>query len=196
MNFSVTPPYPPYATQVSDSVNGSYGTLLGYVSDNIDLDSISVFAFKNVAGGNTTVTADWLVSNQWQALMVCEIINVGINPTITLWGQLAPGPISATPTDLLSTGTQALGSAPALVVGLGSNETDTDPSQGYPAAGTGFTSIATGWNWLGREGTSMNNIAQLESRYYSNPGTVAATFTPRTPGPNPENFLTLGVAFQ
>jgi hypothetical protein len=182
----------PYPVTISDTQGGSY-TSLGYVPDQYDLDSTEAFLRKNVASGSITVTCNW-TTNQWHGLVVCEVANVGTSPTVTYWGLLSQPP--STTADLITTGTHNLGSSPALVVSYGRNATDIAPSAGYPAAGTGFTQILTGVNWNGKEGTTSVDSATLESRYYSNPGTVAATFTARSFGTNPETFLALAVAFQ
>lgn len=182
----------PDTVTISDSQGGTY-TNLGYVTDSHDWDAMQTFVRTNVSSGSITVTCHW-VTNQWHGLAVAEISGISASPTVTYWGNLNGDP--ALSTDTITTGTQALGTNPALVVALAYNATDISTSEGYPSAGTGFTSALTGWNWQGKEGTSSNNVAQLESKYFSNPGTIAATFTPRVPGPNAEWFLASAVAFQ
>lgn len=187
----------PYPVTISDSqgfssATGGY-TSLGYIPDQYDLDSTEAFLRTNITSGTPSVTCNW-ITNQWHGLIVCEIANVGPSPTVTLWSHLNQPP--STTTDSITTGTHALGTSPALLVSYGRNATDIAPSAGYPAAGTGFTQILTGINWNGKENTTSVDSATLESKYYSNPGTVAATFTPRSFGTNPETFLALAVAFQ
>lgn len=186
----------PYSVSISDSQGGTTGNgayaNLGYVADQFDLDSLQLFARTNVSAGALAVTTNW-TTNQWHGVCVVEIANAGPTPTLTFFGNLNVNPSG---TDSITTGTHALGSAAALLMALAYNATDIAPSDGYPSAGSGFTSQLVGWDWFGKESTSSNNIAQLESQYLANPGTVAATFTPRTPGPNPEDFLAIAVAIK
>lgn len=183
----------PFAVTISDSQGGTY-TNLGYVTESADEDAMQVFARTNVAAGPLAVTCNW-TTNQWHGLAVAEVSGVGASPTLTFIGAVTSNPTVGS-ADAISTGTHALGSSPALLVALGYNATDIAPSAGYPAPGTGFTNVMNGWNWNGKELTSSNNVATLEYRYLSNPGTTGATFTARTAGPNPENFPAITIAFQ
>lgn len=185
----------PFAFTISDSASGSYSNL-GYMGDQYDLDATSALVRTNVAAGALTITANW-TTNQWHGLVVAEIANVGASPTVTLFptsGGLNRGPSASV--DAITSGAVNLGSSPALIVGYCRNATDIAPTDGYPAAGTGFSTILTGINWNGKEGTSLNDSGLLQSRYLSNPGTTAATWTMRSPGPNAETFMALAVAFQ
>jgi hypothetical protein len=196
-------PNPVYVTD--SQVDDGY-TSHGYILSQYDWQDQHLYTRKNVSAGSITVTGDWNTT-QWHALCVAEIVNVGIDPTITAQGAFNRGPLlgtSTTPTgaDTITTGTVALGSSPAFLVGLAQNGTDMLGSEGYPAAGTGFSTSnllgddPTVWNWTGHEGTSYNNIALVQSRYVLNPGTIAATWTPRAPGLADENFMAWMVAFQ
>lgn len=187
-------PSAPVAPTISDTQSGSY-TYLGYVTEAGYTDALHCFVRSNVASGSLTVTCNWNGgSNQWHGFAVAEIAGVSASPTLTTVSSNVYNPSGA---NAISSGNLSLGSSPALVVALCENYVNIGASaDGYPSAGTGFTSELTAWNWGGKEGTSYNNIAQLESRYYASPGTVAATFTPRTAGDQSDGFLTYAVAFQ
>jgi hypothetical protein len=181
---------PPMA--ISDSDKGSYSELLT-VLDTADWDAVKVFTRSNVPGGNLSVQAIWK-TNQWHALMVVEVANVGGSPLIRTTGKTN---YSAPQTkDAASSGTLSLGGSPALVVGLGVNFRDVKGDEGSPYAGTGFTGFMKGWNWNGKEGTSLNPTALLESAYFSKPGDVAATFTPSPSYQFNDHVMAVAVSFQ
>jgi hypothetical protein len=86
---------------------------------------------------------------------------------------------TSTSTDSFSSGNIAGGTAPALMVAWCSNTTVQDgdamstPTPFVPTVGTGFTQEGTSWQFdLGAP------AVVLASKHFSNPGTVAATFTP------------------
>lgn len=193
VNFNGTPggTGAPYSLTVADG-QGTFPARLDWIGNQYDLDALQVYARKNVTGGDTTVTCTY-TTNQWHTLVACEIAGVGTSPTITTFGTLQVNP--AQTADAITAST-SLGSSPALLVGISFNSHDQDTSDGYPAAGTGFTNHGHFWNWAGRENTSLNDTTTLESRYLVNPGTAAVTFTPRAYGSSPDNFMTFGVAFQ
>jgi tetrahydromethanopterin S-methyltransferase subunit H len=183
---------PPFAASIDDDQSVNDYTSGGYQSDPTAEDSLQLFWRKNPTPGDIAVTVNW-TTNQWHGCVVCEIANVGTNPTITTWGNRDDNP--AVSANTISC-TQALGTSPAFVVALAYNTVDQGSSAGYPAAGSGYTDLLQAWNWFGAEGTSSNEIATLQSKYYANPGSAVATWTPRTPGPNPEVFLSMAIAFQ
>ena len=96
--------------------------------------------------------------------------------------------------DAVSSGFLTLGSSHALVIGLGANLRDAAGDFGAPLPGTGFTALASCWNWKGKEGTSLNPSALLQSAYFTNPGTLAATFTASPNDGFNDNLLGIGVA--
>ncbi len=67
---------------------------------------------------------------------------------------------------------------------------------GAPLAGTGFTPLLTGWNWQGKEGTTLSPSALLASAYYVTPGKVAVTFTPTMTINYQDNIMVIGVGIQ
>lgn len=184
---------PPYSFTLTDSQGGSY-TNHGYIGTAAQ-DAVTVLTRTNISSGSLTVTVTY-TTNQWHGLAVAEVRNAGTSPTITLLGgneNVNPTPAAA---DAITTLTAALGSTPALLVALGFNVSAVTTSDAYPAAGTGFTSNLTCWNWGGVENSTFFPNAQLESKYLASPGTVGATFTARNPGPSTEAFVSIGVAFQ
>jgi hypothetical protein len=87
-------------------------------------------------------------------------------------------------TNSATSGTAALGSSPVMVLGFSFNDsTGTSPYE--PAAGTGFTSAGTGWQW-----NLSGPTIRMEYENVANPGTKAATFTPS----GSDNFVTFMVA--
>lgn len=187
-------PSAPNLPTLSDTQSGVY-TRQGYVTETGYTDAMTLLTRPNVAAGSLSVTCNWTGgSNQWHGVMVAEVSGVSAAPTMTFGSSNVFNP--AQTADTIASSNLVLGSSPALLVALCSNFVDTVPADGYALAGTGFTQALTGWNWGGKEGTTSNDSALLESRYYSSPGTVAAKFTPRSPGSQPDGFLTMAIAFQ
>lgn len=177
---------------ITDSGNGTYKLLLT-VLDQPDWDDVQVFARTNLPAGSLTPQATW-VTNQWHAMMIVEIANVDANPSIKVAGILNP---SADETkDAAASGPLDLTASPALVVGLGVNFSDKTGDVGAPLAGTGFTALLKGWNWQGKEGTTLNPSALLAAAYFSNPGKVAVTFTPTKTINYQDNIMVIGVGIQ
>lgn len=163
----------PYPVYVTDSSNLAYTEILS-LDDAADWDAVQVFLRKNITDGPINVHTQW-TTNQWHAVVAIEIANVGTNPVVNSVGFTNVGVPQTT--DLVTSGTLSLGNSPALIVGFAANFRDVAGDVGAPYAGTGFTPLSTMWNWNGKEGTSLNDSALLESMYSTNPGTIAAKFT-------------------
>jgi len=177
---------------VTDSGNGTYKLLLTVLDDR-DWDDVQVFARSNLPAGTLTETVTW-ETNQWHAMMIVEVANVAANPSFKVAGILNPGADETT--DAATSGPLDLAATPTIVVGMGINFTDKKGDVGAPLAGTGFTAHLAGWNWQGKEGTTLNNSALLSSAYYTSPGKVAVTYTPTKTINYKDNIMVLGVGIQ
>lgn len=185
---SGTPP----AIALSDSQNGTYKELLS-VNDQPDYYDIKLFSRSNVGAGSFTAQAVWQ-TNQWHAFMIVEVANVKANATVQSIGALSIG--VAKTKDAVSSGVLNLGDSPALVVGLGINVGDALGDVGAPLSGTGFAPIATVWNWNGKEGTTSNQFAILQSAYSAHPGSLAVTVTPTASNSVSENVIVIAAGLQ
>jgi hypothetical protein len=182
---------PPHIV-ITDSDNGNYVERLT-VNDSVDWDDTKVFTRTNMPPGMLSVTAAW-ETNQWHAFMVVEIANVAAEPSIKAVGALNHSASQAP--DAVSSGQVAVGDGPALVIGYGQNNYAALGGQSTPGAGTGFTPLASGANWQGKEGMSFNPASLLEAARFAAGGHVATTFTSGKPASLPENFVAIAVSIQ
>jgi hypothetical protein len=176
----------PDPISVKDGSNATY-TLLATVNDQPDWQAVMAFARANVPAGSVTAHAHF-VGLEWQALLVVEVANVSPSPVIAAGVGLTT--VAPTSANSVSSGVVAVASSAALVLGFGMNGSD---QNGAPTVGTGFSSLATVWNWNGAEGTSRQPSSLLEYASFTGPGNVAATFTPVAAN---ENFCSLVVAVE
>lgn len=187
------------STQVL-TVTGCTGTL--HVGDIIQAsgitshstDTVQILSFLTGTGGNGTyqltshattnigpvsmtaasaVYVTYSGQSDYVAMMMMEITGVGsvINSAATV-----NQTISGTTTDSITSGTQALGSSPAFIIGFCAEQSGTTAA----LVGTGFTSPngTTGYFYYN---TGVANLT-MEYGTFSNPGTHAATFTPSVSG--------------
>lgn len=182
----------PPLVSVRDSANGAYRELLT-VNDPIDWQAAKVFARTAASSGALAVEVTW-ITNQWHGVVILEVANVTARPVLGVVGKFNPS--ASTTKDGVSSGALELGSTPALLIGLGANFRDAKGDVGAPYPGSGFTALSSAWNWKGKEGTSLNPSALVESAYFANPGRVAATFTASPNDGFNDNLVAIGVAFQ
>lgn len=151
------------AFAASDGTN-SY-TLRQSVYDGSAL-SAGILVAENVTAGTYTVTGSWSGSRTSNAIFAVGVS--GLKPSSYQTGATARQPTPGTGTDGITTGNMTPTEQPACVIGLIiSFATLTAPTEG-----TGFTSVATGWQY----GTGTD-LARLEHKQITSTSPVALTGT-------------------
>lgn len=137
------------------------------------------FRLDNAAAGSCTVHAVFGHTVDFPAIIIIPVSGLA-NPSFDKSAfavQNSPG----TGTDALTGGsTGTLAAQPAMILGLSSDFNNTTT----PAAGTGFTSIGTGWTYGGTAGM------RVEHKRVTSTSSVSATFTAGT-GTDPHASVTL-----
>lgn len=134
--------FSPNISGVSDSVNGSWGTILDAAIVDGNGNKTGAFAKANAGAGSTVVTTTFSIGCGYKVIAVAEISGVTASPLDGHVGgnvQNLPG----TGTDAIVSGTATNATQPALVVALCYNS---EGASGVtPTVGTGFTSAGSGW---------------------------------------------------
>lgn len=176
--YAVTACDSTHTSTVADNVNGSY-TQLESILDAAGGELVRTFKFDNSAGGAITVTHTITAGNAFAGLWIFEVIQT--SGLVGHTGQLQSNPVS-TAADAITSGSVTPSAGPGLLIGL-----STDISGATtPVLGTNFTAGAAGWNF-----GSGTNAGLTESKRYTSPASLAATFTSTTTA---DDFITV-VAF-
>lgn len=154
-----------YTPSCSDTVNGSYGTKILDIYDSTNQQRMVAFKFLGSASGSPTATVSIATAEYAAAMAFVVTGSDGAAPTTIGQTQTA-----TTATDNLTSTTLTPTSQPGLLLGLAAI---TGTVGTGPAAGTGFTSLGTGW-------VDGGAIARAESKTFSSTSAVAATFTAGT----------------
>lgn len=169
----------------SDSYGSSYALLQQVDDDQTpDWQSTYLYAAYNVPGGACTLNATFAVLI-WQGIVAIEVAGVLAAPLVTSNKSQQNG--VGTGANLITVAGLAGGSSPAIIIGGVSTGSD---ANGAPNHGTGFTEYLKDWNWGGAEGTPNLPSFELESKFSSNPGTTAVTWTAAGAG---DDYNAIGV---
>lgn len=166
-----------YTPSCADTVNGSYGTKILDVYESTNQQRVVAFKFLNAAAGSPVATVS--IATAEYAAAMCFVVSDsdGNAPTTIGQPQLTPG----TGADGLTSTALTPTSASGLLLGLAAI---TGTPGTTPAAGTGFSSLGTGW-------TDTADVARAESKAFSSTSPIAATFTA---GAN-TGHITIALAF-
>ncbi|MGA2190664.1 MAG: choice-of-anchor D domain-containing protein, partial [Steroidobacteraceae bacterium] len=154
--------------------------------------TVAHFYASNIAGDTTTpdiVTIVWSNEN-YKGVLITEIAGTTGAPLVAHSANIQDG-LGAGSNNVTS-GSITVGAAqtPALLLALSMNTTGGSSDLGGsgfggPSAGTGFTPVATMWNW----GT---NLATFETAPVTAAGSVAALFN----APDTDSYVTVAAVFQ
>lgn len=170
----------------ADTVNGSYGPAANVTTDVADGQLLESFTFANsAAAASLPVTITYGVPTGGQGIFAAEIDDVTLAPLDGHVGvfQTAPG----TGANAITAGPPSPNNArsPAGLVSLCMQPSDLGSVT--PVAGTGFTSVGTGW------GFGAAALAVVQFRRVTAPS-PASTFTAAT-GAGAGNYLVVTTLF-
>jgi hypothetical protein len=166
---------------VTDSQNNTYHELNQANDANPGAQSVAQFYAANIQGGADTITVNW-TSDNYKGALAAEIAGITASPLDGNNANIQDGKIAAASDNVSSHAISVnSGRTPALLVAL-TMDTNGGASDvggsGYCAvpAGTGFTQVAQLWSFSAG-GRPTCNLATLETKVITSPGTVAGTFT-------------------
>jgi hypothetical protein len=170
-----------HSITVTDSQNNTYHELNQANDGNPGAQSVAQFYAANIQGGADTITVNW-TSDNYKGVLAAEIAGITASPLDGNNANIQDGKIAAA-SDNVSSNTISVnsGRTPALLVAL-TMDTNGGASDvggsGYCAvpAGTGFNQVAQLWSFSAG-GRPTCNLATLETKVITSPGTVAGTFT-------------------
>ena len=163
----------------SDSVNGTHGSALDTIDASADTTRVAHFKFDNTAAGTPSVTITPNTSVGFLGIWIREIGGTsGYDGAHAGNQQTSP----ATTTDAVTSTNATPSTQPGLVSGFSVSTNNS----GADAAGTGFTSTTTGWQFgFGAD------FARSEHLRYTNTTARAATFTCTA-----NNYITVAAFFK
>lgn len=157
----------------SDNKNGSYNTLdIQNGGTGTGLQSVGSFWLPNasILTPSDVIAIQCSAADDYRGGCALEI--VGTSATPLLAHKLTITNVGSAGTDNVSSGTAACGTNPAIIIGFGYNITN---DSSFPInAGSAFTN--DGKMWIFTYG-SGNEVAQLEHRNLSVPGTTDTKFS-------------------
>jgi hypothetical protein len=181
-----------HTISVTDTQGNSFQELDQQNDGSPGWQTVAHFYASNIAGDTTTpdiVTIVWSNEN-YKGVLISEIAGTTGAPLVAHSANIQDG-LGAGSNNVTS-GSIAVGAdqTPGLLVALSMNTTGGSSDLGGsgfggPSAGTGFTPVATMWNW----GT---NLATFETAPVTAAGSVAALFN----APDTDSYVTVAAVFQ
>jgi hypothetical protein len=179
---------------VTDSQGNVYHQLDQLNDGRPGAQSVAAFYAANVAGGADTVTVNWS-SDNYKGVVIAEIGGVTPTPLVGSAARIQDGGIGGGANNVAAHGI-AVGATPSLMIALtmdtdgGGSDTGGTGNCAIPA-GTGFALVTQTWSWAAG-GAPVCNLATLETRIMTAPGTAAGMFTTSHLS---DPYLTVGAVF-
>jgi hypothetical protein len=173
------------AISVKDSAGNTFTRLDQQDDSGQGRTTLAHFYAANIAGDAgqaDTVTIVW-ADGQFKAVLIAEVSGASTTPLVGHNANTQDG--LGAGTDNVSSGgiTIAAAQTPALMLAISGNDTSAG-GVSAPAAGTGFTSVASIWD-IGQ------NLGTFETRTYSTGGLDSALFS----APQNDSYLTVAAVF-